>query len=207
MSDPAVSTLKTRLRHELRKQRRSLSPRDQARAGAALCRHLLLSARYRRSRHIALYHAIDGEISLRSLAVAARRAGKTLYLPAIDRWRGMQFHCWPAAAPLRRSSLGYLQPAARGRPRSGQRLDLVLVPVVGFDHRGHRLGMGGGHYDRYFARLGSRGQRPWLVGVAHSFQLRRRLPRQRHDRRLRQVVTERGPLRFRPGQTPGRAAP
>jgi putative effector of murein hydrolase len=73
-------------------------------------------------------------------------------------------------------------------------LDLVLVPLVGFDPRGHRLGMGAGLYDRHFAFLRHRHawRRPLLVGVAFDAQKVERLADSEHDVQLHGVVTERG---------------
>ena len=196
MSEPDIKACKVGLRRELREQRRSLPEQAWQQASTALCRHLLHSFWFQRSRNIALYCATDGEISLHVLATAARRAGKKLYLPCVEGRRKMQFYRWTCSTPLQRNSLGILEPAVRGRPLAGQHLDLVLIPLVGFDLRGRRLGMGGGYYDLYFAHLGHRGQRPWLCGVAHSFQRRERIPEGRRDRRLHGVVTETGLRRF-----------
>ena len=77
-------------------------------------------------------------------------------------------------------------------------LDLVLVPLVGFDGAGNRLGMGGGFYDRSFAFLGQRRwRRPRLVGVAFDLQRVDRLPRRAWDVPLDAVASERGCYRFR----------
>lgn len=53
---------------------------------------------------------------------------------------------------------------------SPRRLDLVLMPLVGFDEAGHRIGMGKGFYDRTFAFRRSKGHRPALVGLGHECQ-------------------------------------
>ena len=73
-------------------------------------------------------------------------------------------------------------------------LDLVLVPLVGFDARGHRLGMGAGLYDRHFAFLRQRRawRRPLLIGLAFEAQKVVRLAEEAHDVQLDGVVTERG---------------
>ena len=69
-------------------------------------------------------------------------------------------------------------------------LDAILVPLVGFDDRGHRLGMGGGFYDRALADLARRPRRPRLIGVAFEFQRRPRLREAAWDQPLDQVVTD-----------------
>jgi 5-formyltetrahydrofolate cyclo-ligase len=78
--------------------------------------------------------------------------------------------------------------------RSGHWLDLVLVPLVGFDARGNRLGMGGGFYDRHFAFLRNRRawRRPLLIGIAFDVQRVPRLSDAAHDVPLWGIVTERG---------------
>ena len=65
--------------------------------------------------------------------------------------------------------------------------DLVLVPGVGFDRAGNRLGRGGGHYDRTFVAGG-----PRLVGVCFQLQLVERVPHDSRDRPMDAIVTERG---------------
>jgi 5-formyltetrahydrofolate cyclo-ligase len=78
--------------------------------------------------------------------------------------------------------------------RSGHWLDLVLVPLVGFDARGNRLGMGGGFYDRHFSFLRNRRawRRPLLIGIAFDVQRVPQLRDSAHDVPLWGIVTERG---------------
>jgi len=100
---------------------------------------------------------------------------------------------------LRRRSMSFLpltgagEPAARSRALAPRWLDLVLVPLVGFDDRGNRLGMGAACYDRHFAFLRHRRawRRPLLVGLASDLQRVDRLPVSPHDVPLWGIVTER----------------
>jgi 5-formyltetrahydrofolate cyclo-ligase len=71
-------------------------------------------------------------------------------------------------------------------------LDLVLTPLVGFDHKGNRLGMGGGYYDRSFAFLLRRQnwKKPRLVGLAYDFQQLDKLPAKNWDVPLTAVATD-----------------
>src|SRR5687767_13746260 len=92
---------------------------------------------------------------------------------------------------MRRNRFGIPEPT--GRRCAPQQLDLVLLPLVAFDRRGARLGMGGGFYDRTFAFLRVAGRRkPRLVGLAHHFQEVAQLPREPWDVPLAAIVTERG---------------
>jgi 5-formyltetrahydrofolate cyclo-ligase len=75
---------------------------------------------------------------------------------------------------------------------------LVLVPLLGFDATGQRLGWGKGYYDRYLAhRLTTATAtvpRPRAVGIAFAGQQVARIPSEPHDQRLDLVLTERGPV-------------
>ena len=72
-------------------------------------------------------------------------------------------------------------------------LDIVLLPLLAFDDRGNRLGMGGGYYDRLFAsRLHRKTKQPLRVGLAFDCQQAERLPMQAWDVPLHAVVTESG---------------
>jgi 5-formyltetrahydrofolate cyclo-ligase len=108
------------------------------------------------------------------------------------------FARWRPNARLIRNRFGIAEPlgtsAARIEPRA---LDLVLVPVVGFDKAGNRLGMGGGYYDRSFAfALRRATRRPCLIGVAFDCQRVGGLPARPGDVPLDGVVTPRAYHRF-----------
>ena len=77
-------------------------------------------------------------------------------------------------------------------------LDLVLTPLVAFDNKGARLGLGGGHYDRCFSFLRGRSSwsRPKLVGVGYEFQRIPYIESRPCDVRLWGAVTDVATYRF-----------
>ncbi len=87
------------------------------------------------------------------------------------------------------------------RRLSARDLDLVFVPLVGFDATGMRLGMGAGYYDRAFAFLRQRRhwRHPRLIGLAYSFQQVPHIEGAPHDVRLNCVITEKGPIKCNSG--------
>jgi 5-formyltetrahydrofolate cyclo-ligase len=107
----------------------------------------------------------------------------------------MTFVALAPGSAARRNSYGIEEPAAATRCVAAVGLDVVLVPVVGFDRRGNRLGMGAGFYDRALQRrLDAR--RPWrrprLVGVAFACQELPAIAASPWDVPLDLIVTERG---------------
>jgi 5-formyltetrahydrofolate cyclo-ligase len=177
--DPPAMIDKPALRKEMRQRRRQLDPLQQRRASSALANRLSRQAFFQRATHIAAYLANDGEIDPLPLLYSAQRQGKHLYLPILVGKALTFVRFRPGVTPLRINRLGILEPVAQSSERidpSG--LDLVLLPLVAFDGRGGRLGMGGGFYDRTFARPNSRRRRslPLLIGLAHACQQTTTLP-------------------------------
>lgn len=149
--------------------------------------------------------AADGELDPAPLIALARAAGKRTYLPVLQPGNGLRFAEWLPHGRLRRNRLGLLEPTIKIF-RAAHRLDLVLMPLVGFDRRGGRLGMGGGFYDRSFAFLkqqkqdrGNEGQkrRPRLIGLAHALQQVDDLPVEAWDVPMAAVATDRGWIKIR----------
>src|SRR3984893_2483384 len=157
--------------------------------------------RLRPSWRIALYASLPDELDATPLIELARARGCRLYLPRIDRHslgRKMQFVAMDGRQ--RSNRLGIAEP--EGSQIIGARwLDVVFLPLVGFDSRGVRLGTGGGYYDRAFAfrRWRKVWHTPQLVGLAYSFQQLEAIIPAAHDVLLDAVVTEKGVIRCTTG--------
>ncbi len=187
-----------RLRAEMRHRRRRLPAARRAAHARRAATLFAASPLFRRARHIAVYLPVAGEADPLPLAELAWRRGKRVYAPVVDAvHRGrLGFAPIPPDGALRPNRWGIPEPAGRPALRPPRRLDLVIVPLVAFDRRGHRLGMGAGYYDRTFAfRHRRRWRRPWLVGLAYGFQEVPRLQAHPWDVPLDAVLTEQG-LRF-----------
>lgn len=169
------------LRRQLRQARRALTPLQQRQASVRLLKQLAQHPLYRRSRHIAFYLANDGEIDPVLLMQHAQRLGKHCYLPVLCDWpvHRMHFQRLASDQAWTTNRFGIREPRLnRGRQARPWRLDLILMPLVGFDENGNRLGMGGGFYDRTFAfrRQRRHWTGPQLLGLAHDCQKVSQLP-------------------------------
>lgn len=139
---------------------------------------------------VAGYHPFRDEADPRELMAALSERGHRLALPCVVAARSaLVFRAWNAGEPLHPNAYGIAEPlasAAEVVPGA------VLVPLLAFDASGHRLGYGGGYYDRTFEAL----PRMRLIGVAYSGQEWSAIPREAHDHRLDLIVTENGVRRF-----------
>jgi 5-formyltetrahydrofolate cyclo-ligase len=140
---------------------------------------------------VAAYIAIDGELDPSPIAAAALRLGCALYLPRITDFRSRRMRFERATAVSRPNRMRIPEPAA-GPGVGAQRLNLVFVPLVAFDPRGERLGMGHGYYDRAlaFRRLRSAWPGPRIVGLGYAFQELPLIEEAAHDVRLDAVLTD-----------------
>lgn len=194
MTEPAPLS-RPQLRRMLRNARRALTPREQRQAAIGLYRQLAQHPLFRRARHISLYLPTDGEIDPRLLLRAAQRRGKATYLPVLSAWprTKMVFQRVRPGDKLLPNRFRILEPRADAhRQRKVWALDLVLLPLVGFDNEGGRLGMGGGFYDRSLAYLARRKswRKPTLLGLAHACQQVDRLAQASWDVPLAGTVTD-----------------
>lgn len=193
--------LKT-LRNRLRQQRRALSEAQQRQHALAATHAFARSKWLNGAKKIAVFFSADGELDTAPLIRAlCKRKGVQLFLPVLMHPpfpAPMRFARWSPGAPLRPNRYGIPEPANHRHMLTGCELDLVIVPLVAFDRHGHRLGMGGGYYDRTFAPCRNHSRRPLLIGWAHALQEVPELPARPWDIPLDGVVTEQGIRRFRP---------
>ena len=195
----AIATARRKLRHTLRKDRNAISQIQQLRAASSVYSQLIHTTQFSAARRIAFYLPANGEIDSRPLLHHALRSGKHCYLPVLSPLKTgkMYFVRVRAGQSLRSNRWGILEPALNMRDIIRPwALDMVLVPLLGFDGKGNRLGMGKGYYDRAFAfRLkfnactAAARHRPLLYGLAHPCQARPEIPAFEHDVRMDRVIT------------------
>ena len=184
----------------MRQRRRDLSHSERLHAAYALAEHVAASHLFQTSHRIAFYLPNDGEIDLQPLIEYAWQVNKQCFLPVIGprNSRRLWFLPYTADIPLQVNRFGIPEPIHhRGeRQFKPHALDLILLPLVAFDKNGHRLGMGGGFYDRTLAFLAHRRlwRKPHLLGTAYQFQQLKALPTQPWDIPLDGIATEQGVL-------------
>ena len=169
------------LRRFYRSTRRALSPEEQRAHALAIADEVM--RRLDDGATVAAYLARDGEVDLANVIEQCWRRRMVIALPALS-GRGMQFADYRRGTGLAPNRFGIPEPVQPEfvTPTA------VLTPLVAFDDHGHRLGMGGGYYDRFFAASPATAR----IGIAHECQRAPALPVTSSDVPLTAVVTENG---------------
>jgi 5-formyltetrahydrofolate cyclo-ligase len=182
---------KTYLRQILRETREALAVSAKDRLSREIQSRLLAAKPYLQASVLVLYAPIGNEVGTDLLFADALSRRRKVYFPRTrteDR----------SIALVEVSGLSDLSPGTFGipEPRDGVEVEprnlgqaLVCVPGVAFSPSGHRLGRGGGYYDRLISELSPE---TMTVGLAYSFQMLDTLPEHASDRRVRFIATESG---------------
>ena len=177
------------LRRYLAGVRQSLTPAERRRLSGRIAAHLTHSADYRLSKTVALFIGFGSEVSTDAIVRDAWRSGKNVLIPITS--SGFQrpfFALFKKGDRLVKTSYGPLELVERTQAFNMIKVDLIVVPGLGFDDRGYRLGYGGGVYDRLLAQA----RRARHVGLFFSAQRVHAIPKGRHDRPMTAIVTEDG---------------
>ncbi|MBH24419.1 MAG: 5-formyltetrahydrofolate cyclo-ligase [Myxococcales bacterium] len=197
---PPSTAAKARLRASLRAQRADPDRDAVARASARVCLQLATLPEFTAATTVGLYWPTRGELDPNGVVdLPAARGVRFAWPHSNPTARSMRFHLAPAGLqpqpgqPAARDAIartmiagayGILEPS--GAEIAPEQLDLIVLPGLGFDRQGRRLGYGGGFYDRFLARVGAR---VFTVGVGFDSQLLERLPTDPHDQPVHTVVT------------------
>ncbi|WP_299688755.1 5-formyltetrahydrofolate cyclo-ligase [uncultured Vibrio sp.] len=188
--------MKTLTRSEFRKQirikRNSLSTEQQTQSSFNLVNQCAQIDEINCAQHIALYLSVDGELDTQPLIEWLWAQGKQTYLPVLHPFSAghLLFLHYSPTTPTVLNKYGIVEPKLNQMlVKPCQQLDLIFTPLVGFDSHGHRLGMGGGYYDRTLARWFETGCGATPIGLAHDCQHVERLPIEEWDIPLPKIVT------------------
>ena len=201
MSERVPLAARAALRQELRRRRAALPSGQREAAHRQVALHLSRTGWLRPGLRVGIYSATGSELDTAPILQLLHRHRCLSYFPRITSQRAQQMTFARATTTERRNSYGILEPTSLTRV-SAQDLQLILLPLVGFDAYGHRLGSGAGYYDRAlgFRRLRRHWIGPKLVGIAYECQRVDELAVRPTDIPLDAVITERG-IAFFSGET------
>lgn len=156
---------KSAIRNQLLQQRHNLSQQNNLKLSQQICDKILSSVIFNDSHTIASYISLKNEVDLFSLF----KKQKNFVLPVVHKDNHMSFNQYQTINDLIKNNFGIFEPINNPIIDS-QDINLCLVPLVGFNRKGDRLGMGGGYYDRYFETNKQQLKPTILAGIAYDFQ-------------------------------------
>lgn len=187
---PQFAQQRQAIRQLIRQRRRELTPDQQRFAAEKIAERVVAHAHIKAAHSIAVFLSFDGELDTGPLIEQLWTLGKRVYLPVLHPFSPghLLFLRYAPETPLVRNRFNILEPRLDVRQvlPLGE-LDVVLTPLVAFDHTGQRLGMGGGFYDRTLQNWQSDG--PYPIGLAHDCQQVEHLPTEHWDIPLPEILT------------------
>ncbi len=184
------------LREKLKAQRDALPVAERKLAADKALGLILQMPEWKRAQTVCLYASFKSELATSGLLESALRAGKKIVLPRVaDKNQRCTLHHVANPASLVLSNLGIPEPAATLPTVEPTAVDLFLVPGIGFDREGNRLGHGAGFYDRLLASAQSKGFR---LGYGYDFQVVPAIPSESHDIGVDAIATPSEIITVRP---------
>jgi 5-formyltetrahydrofolate cyclo-ligase len=178
------------MRQRMRAVRRALPASACAVRSAALCERLLSLPAFVAASSVVGYVAFGKEADPAQVLARAHELGKRVGLVRIEAAQTLGARLFRPGDALEQNPLGILEPGD-GASRLGEdEIELIIVPALGLDERGYRIGYGGGYYDRFLPRA----HNAHRVAIAYDFQLLFEIPNDEWDARMHGIVTDKRSL-------------
>ncbi len=194
----SLANAKNALRRPLKLKRQAMHPFKRLRAAASARRTLRNFPVLQRAQRIGSYLDVNGEFPMSGINDLLLHQQKAVFFPTISDFQNGQMHFvpWTKNSRLKANKFKIPEVFPITTKQHSQALDLILVPLLGFDNAGNRLGMGGGFYDRYLASYRV-SKKPFILGIAYDMQRLAKLETDPWDHPLDAILTETGIQRFR----------
>jgi 5-formyltetrahydrofolate cyclo-ligase len=187
---------KESIRKMMREARKNMPVTDMRAFSVAAQEYILADAAWEKAESVGLYVAVRHETETDMLLENAWGTGKRVYFPYIPPKSNGIMHFLPCASyeklSINRFGIPEPTPERYPLPEEGEEWvpELMIVPGVAFDVKGHRVGSGGGYYDRFFAKPGMRDT--IRIALAYSFQVLEEAPHDTWDAPMHAIATEEG---------------
>lgn len=190
------------IRRQIRAARKSLPAPYRTAAQKSANNHL--KKFIKRGKRIAVYWAIGSELDVSDFIATAQKRGAIVYLPYIElRSLKLWFTPFPISGSLKqerkRGTAKLHVPQWQGRKIRAAQLQQMILPIVGIDANGYRLGQGGGYYDCTLGSV-SGSLKPTTIAAGFACQSVEKLPRLPHDISTDYFVCEHGVRHFSRGK-------
>ena len=176
---------KEQLRKALKEKRKNLSAAEVDEKSRLVTEIFLKNDAYKNASTIMLYMPIQNEVDTGRIISKALEDGKSLVFPVTDSERGIITpYLAERKTEFKKGAFSVPEPML-GKSVKPEKIDIILVPGIGFDSQGNRIGFGKGCYDSFLCKCDA-----LKIGVCYKFQLREKIPYDEHDIKMDYVLTE-----------------
>jgi 5-formyltetrahydrofolate cyclo-ligase len=183
----SMKELKNRIRQILRHRKDCMKPEDRWEKSELICGHLM--KQIREGETVMVYTSKDNEVNTTHLITLLIERGNPVVVPVIVKEdTSLRLSYLRSLSCLVPSTFGVPEPLGNEIPATSEDVDIIILPMLGFDRSGRRIGYGAGYYDRFLAQ--NRNLRK--IGIAFACQEYENLPAEEHDVPLDSVITEEG---------------
>ncbi len=181
--------MKKKLRKGLLEKRDAITPSEKKEKDVLIRQRLLALPEFNIAKTILFYASFKTEVDTISIIEESLKSGKAVLVPKVDKANHiLRIYEIKGLKEISPGYMGIPEPSlSSDRLREINDVDLVIVPGVGFDRSGNRLGYGAGYYDILLSRI--RGIVP-IVALAYTEQLLDSIPSQKHDIKVDMIVTD-----------------
>ena len=190
-----LNAVKENIRRSLLKRRRSLPKEELKRVSFEINTHLINEIQNRDLKKILVYQSIDNEPSIEKTIKLAWRKDLEIYIPKVVSKEQIVINRLRKNSSYSKNKFGIKESNDPDTIELAE-IDLAVLPLVGIDINGFRLGYGGGYYDRFFNQGSELSRKPFIIGVGYAFQVLEVSFAEDHDLKCDSVITEKGVLKF-----------
>jgi len=185
-----MSHKKDKIRNISKSNREALKKDFIKKASSDISQKIITSEYFKDADNIGCYLSTEYEVSTDIIISSAHQKNKNLYVPKIKQGHAMDFVKITLTSDIVKNKYGIHEPLSEDII-AADKLDIVVVPIVAFDRKKNRIGMGGGFYDRKFKYLkNSKNNFQLLIGVAFECQKVEKIKPESWDVKLSAVITE-----------------
>ena len=190
-----LNAVKEDIRRSLLKRRRSLPEKVLKPVSREINTHLANEIQNRDLKRILLYQSIDNEPSIKETIELAWQKDIEVYIPKVISKEKIIINRLRKNSSCSKNKFGIKESNDSNTVELNE-IDLAVLPLVGIDINGFRLGYGGGYYDRFINQGSELSKKPFIIGTGYAFQILEVSFAEGHDLKYDSVITEKGVLKF-----------
>ncbi len=181
--------MKSKLKPEIFEKRKALSKEEVSLRSERIKERLYSLGEFKKAKNIMIYVSFNNEAdTMGIIGESLKNKEKAVLVPYVNKDKLLQISKINSFDDLEPKTFGILEPKeGKIRKFDAEKLDLVIVPGIAFDRRGHRIGYGKGHYDRFLENLPKQVKK---IALAFDFQLIEKIPEEKHDVAMDIIITE-----------------